>query len=92
MEQPSKLLEQIAFNTRAKIEAHMLVVMDNSTHEEHLYQPLETNNKQCKLTITFLTVYNGIFNVTDKNTKIYFAKPIKEEHGFFSITISRRSL
>ena len=31
MELPSKLLEQIAFNTRPKIEEHMLVVMDKST-------------------------------------------------------------
>ena len=36
MELPSKLLEQIAFNTRPKIEEHMFIVMDKSTHEEHL--------------------------------------------------------
>ena len=40
MEPPSKLLEQIAFNTRPQIEEHMLIVMDKSTHEEHLSQPL----------------------------------------------------
>ena len=40
MELPSILLEQIACNTRPKIEEHMLIVMDKSTHEEHLYQPL----------------------------------------------------
>ena len=45
MELLSKLLEQIAFNTRPKIEEHMLIVMENSTHEEHLFQPLQTNNK-----------------------------------------------
>ena len=28
---PSKILEQIAFNTRPKIEEHMLIVMDKST-------------------------------------------------------------
>ena len=33
---PSKLLEQIAFKTRPKIEEHMLVIMNRSTHEEHL--------------------------------------------------------
>ena len=48
MELPSKLLEQIAFNTRPKIEEHMLIVMDESTHEEHLSQPLQTHNKQFK--------------------------------------------
>ena len=34
MELPSKLLEQIAFNTKAKIEEHLLFVMDVSIHEE----------------------------------------------------------
>ena len=39
MELPSKLLEQIAYNTRPKIEEHMLIVMDKSTHEDNLSQP-----------------------------------------------------
>ena len=39
MELPSKLLEQIAFNTRPKIEEHMLIVRGKSTHE-NLFQPL----------------------------------------------------
>ena len=76
MEIPSKLLEQIAFNTRPKIEEHMLVVMDKSTHEEHLSQPLQTNNKQYKIAVTFLTGYNGIFNVTNSNNKFYFRKQL----------------
>ena len=87
MELPSKLLEQIAFNTRAKIEEHMLIVMDQRTHEEHLSQPLQTNIKQFKITVTFLTGYNGIFNVTDKNNKFYFAKSISDEAGYIQITI-----
>ena len=41
MELLSKLLEQLAYNTRPKIEEHMLFVMDKSTHEEHLCQPLK---------------------------------------------------
>ena len=32
MELPSKILEQIAFNTRLKLEEHMLIVLDKSTH------------------------------------------------------------
>ena len=64
MELPSNLLKQIALNTRPKIEEHMLIVMDKSTHEDHLSQPLQTNNKQFKIAVTFLTAYNGIFNVT----------------------------
>ena len=69
MELPSKLLEQIAFNTRPKIEEHMLIVMDKSTHEEQLSQPIQTNNNQFKIAINFLTAYNGIFNVTNANNK-----------------------
>ena len=48
MELPSKLLEQIAYNARSKIEEHMLIVMDKSTHEEHLSQSLQTNIKHLK--------------------------------------------
>ena len=51
MELPSKLLEQIAFNTRPKKEEHLLIVMNKSIHEEHLSQPQQTNNKQFKLAI-----------------------------------------
>ena len=36
MEIPTKLLEQNTYNTRSRIEEHMLIVMDKSTHEEHL--------------------------------------------------------
>ena len=32
MEFPSKLSEQIVFNTKPKVEEHMLIVMDKSTH------------------------------------------------------------
>ena len=69
MELPSKLLEQIAFITRPKIEEHMLIIMDKSTHEEHLFQPLQTKNKQYKIAVTFLSAHNGIFNVTISNNK-----------------------
>ena len=78
MELPIKLLEQIAFNTRPKIEEHLLIVMDKSIHEEHLFQPLQTNNKQFKIAITFLTGYNGIFNISSKNNKFYFINPANE--------------
>ena len=46
MELPSKLLEQIAYNTRPNLEEHMLIVMNNSIHEEHLSQSLQTNNQK----------------------------------------------
>ena len=86
MELPSKLLEQIAFNTRPKLEEHMLIVMDKSTHEENLSQPLQTNKKQFRIAITFLTGYNGIFNVTYLNNKFYFKKSFNDGN-FIQITI-----
>ena len=87
MELPSKLLEQIAFNTRPKIEEHMLIVMYKSTHEEHLFQPLQTNNKQFKIAVTFLSAYNGIFNLTKENNKFYFTKSITDDDHYIMITI-----
>ena len=74
MELPSKILQQTAFNTRAKIEEHMLIVMNKSSHEEQLFQPIQTNNRQFKLAVTFLSSYNGIFNVTNRNSKFYYKK------------------
>ena len=79
MELPTKLLEQIAFNTRSKMEEHMLTVMYKSTHEEHLLQPLQTNNKQFKIAVTFLFAFNGIFKVTNSNIKFYFFKSVSED-------------
>ena len=87
MELPSKLLEQIAFNTRPKKEEHMLIVMDKSLHEEHLSQPLQTNSKQFKIAVTSLTGYNGIFNLTNSNNKFYFMKSNTNDDGFVQITI-----
>ena len=87
MELPSKLLEQIAFDTRPKIEEHMLIDMDKSTHEEHLFQPLQTNNKQFKIAITFLSAYNGIFNVTNEKNKFYFTKSITDDNHYTMISI-----
>ena len=91
MKLPIKLLEQIAFNTRRKIEEHMLIVMDKSTHEEHLPQSLQTNNKQFEIAVTFLSGYNGIFNVTNSNIRFYFKKTITDEDGFVQIVIPQGS-
>ena len=65
----------------------MLIVMDKSTHEEHLSQPLQTNHKQFKIAVTFLSSYNGIFNVSHKNNKLYFIKSITDKDGYIQITI-----
>ena len=87
MELPSNRLEQIAFNTTPKFDEHMLFVINESTHEDHLSQPLQTNNKQFKIGVTFLTGYNGIFNVTDKNNKFYFVKSFFDEDGYIQISV-----
>ena len=87
MELPSNLLEQIAYNTRPKTEEHMLLVMDKSEHDEHHSQPLQTNDKPFKIAVTFLTDYNGIFNVTNSNIKFYFKKTIIDD-DFIQITVS----
>ena len=89
MELPSEILKQIAFNTRAKIEELILIVMTKSTHEEHLSQPLQSNNKQNKIAVTILTAYNGIFNITNKSIKFYFEKTITNEDDFIRISISQ---
>ena len=81
---PSKLLEQIAYNTRPKIEEHMLIIMDKSTHEEHLYQPLQTNNKQFKIAVTFLSAYNGIFSVKNRN-KNFISRKILSTRILFKL-------
>ena len=52
--------------------------MDKSTHEEHLFQSHQTNNKQFKIAVTFLTGYNRIFNITNSNNKFFFKKAIKD--------------
>ena len=43
MELPSKVLDQIAFNTRPKTKENNLIIMDYSTNEENLSQLLQTN-------------------------------------------------
>ena len=65
----------------------MLIVMDKSTHEEHLSQPLQTNNKQFKIALTILTGYNGIFSLTISHNQFYFMKSITDEDSFVQITI-----
>ena len=91
MELPSKLLQQIFFNTRPKIEEHMLIVMEESTHEEHLSQPLQTTNKQFLKAVTFLSGCNGNFNVTNSNNNFSFRKTSSDKDGFVQITIPPRA-
>ena len=61
--------------------------MDKSIHEENLSQPLQTNNKQFKMAVSFQSRYNGIFNVTDRKNKFYFIKSITDKDGFIQFII-----
>ena len=88
MELPSKIIEQIAFTTRPRREEHLLIVMDKSTPEGHLSQPLQTGNKQFKVDVTFSTAYKGIFNIRSTNKKIYSKKSVTGKVGFIQLTIS----
>ena len=87
MEIAGKILERIAFNTRSRIEEHMLIDMKKPTHEEHLSQPVQTNNKQFKIAVTFPTGYNGIFSVTNSNNKFFFTKSISDADDFVQGTL-----
>ena len=60
--------------------------MDKSIDEEHLSQTVQTNNKQFKIAVTFLTGYNGTFNVTNSNKKFYFIKSITDKDGYIQTT------
>ena len=61
-----------------------MIFLHKSTHEEHLFQPFLTCNK-FKIAVTFLTGYNGLFNVTDKNIKFYFVKSLTEVYIIINI-------
>ena len=61
--------------------------MDKSTHDENLYRSLQTNNKQFKIAVTFLTGFNGIFSVTNENNKFSFQKSITDKDGYIILTI-----
>ena len=87
MELPSKIKQQIAFNTKPEIEEHMLIVMGKNTHEEHLFQPLQTSINQFKIAITFLSGCNGIFNVTNSKIKFSLIKSITDEDGYIQLSI-----
>ena len=62
-----------------KIEGHVLIVMDETTHEEHLSNALQTNNEQFKTSITLLTCFNGRFIITNKYDKFYFTVSFKHD-------------
>ena len=79
MELPSKILEPIVFSKKSKTENHILKIVENITHGEHLCQTLQTINEQVKIAVTFLTVDIGIFNVSNKNDKLFFTVSINDD-------------
>ena len=64
----------------------MLINKDKPTYEENLSQLLQTDKKQFKVAITFVTANNALFIVT-KNYKFHVATSITDEGGFIQITI-----
>ena len=70
MELPIKLSQQIAYNARANTEKHMSIVPLLTTITNS--QPLQTNNEQIEIAVSFLTGPIGIFNVTNKKIQFYF--------------------
>ena len=57
----------------------MFFVMDKSAHEESLSQTISTNIKQFQTAVTFLSGYNGIFNITTKTSEFYYTKTIDND-------------
>ena len=51
--------------------------MDIITPEEHLSQPLKTNDKQFRFTVSFLAASDETFNVTSK--KVYLSKSVEDD-------------
>ena len=72
MELLTKLSEQIVFKAKRVIKELRLIVLVESTDEEILYQPLQTNNHWFEFPVSFLTGYNGVFNITNKMIEVSF--------------------
>ena len=85
MDLPRKTLKQIVFNTRPKIEKLRLIVLDQPTHEEHLSQALQTNNKNFKTTVTFQSGYTGFFIATNIVINVFDFTGIFSPEGALNI-------
>ena len=79
MDLSCKLLERITFNTRPKCEEIMLIVINKPTYEKKLSPLLQTDDERFKIAIAFLTGFDGIFNVTNKNNKFFFTRSINDD-------------
>ena len=66
--------------------------MDKSIKEGKKSQRIKSNKKQFKVTVAYLTGYNGIFSVANKVFKFYFAfSSTNVVYGFVGSTISPRA-
>ena len=61
MELPSKTLVKKVLNARPEIEENLLIVLDKSIDEKTLALPLQTNNKQSKVAVTFFNWFQWYF-------------------------------
>ena len=65
----------------------MVIVTDKYNPEENLSQRLQFYEKQFKAAVTYLTCYNGIFNLKNRKIKSYFAKSSSDKDDFVQITV-----
>ena len=61
-----KCFRATCFQNKKYLEEQLLIAVDESTHEERLSQPLQTNCNQFYFAISFLTGYNVVFKFTKK--------------------------
>ena len=89
-----KVLGQIAVITRSRTEKNMLIVLEKSTYEKHLSEPLQTNNKQHKIALTILTGYNGFLLLQTEKLSILryqFMRIISIKHPFHLKRMKKRA-
>ena len=55
-----------------------MIVLDKSTHEEHLSQPIKTNNEQFKIARTFLRSYSANFIHTTTENDFSFVQTLSD--------------
>ena len=77
MELPSETSKQIAFIMRPKIEEHIVIVMDKSTHDEYLCQPLQTMTNNSKFPSPSRLVIMIFLTLQTKITSFISRKQLK---------------
>ena len=62
---------------------------DKSILEEHLSQACQSNYKRFDIAISFLTGYNGMFNVTRKKIKVFSQNQLVINKVLFKLLLHR---